>query len=126
MRVVVVDDDTDCVLFISSVLKIRYPGLDVISARHGAEAIDMLRDGEVPILVLADYRMPVMKGNELGKELKKAYGRQVDVVLVTGQPVRDSVADEFDGLLEKPFNLDRLYAVVDAAIKKKESMNGKA
>jgi DNA-binding NtrC family response regulator len=86
----------------------------------------MLRDGEVPILVLADYRMPVMKGNELGKELKKAYGRQVDVVLVTGQPVRDSVADEFDGLLEKPFNLDRLYAVVDAAIKKKESMNVKA
>jgi DNA-binding NtrC family response regulator len=126
MRVVVVDDDTDCVLFISSVLKIRYPGLDVISARHGAEAIDLLRDGEVPILVLADYRMPVMKGNELGKELKKAYGRRVDVVLVTGQPVKDSIVHEFDGMLEKPFNLDRLYAVVDAAIKKKERPAGNA
>ncbi len=126
MRVLVVDDDLDCVALICSVLKVRYPSLDVIGAKHGAEAIEKIQDNEVPILVLADYRMPVMKGNELGRELKKAYGRRVDVVLVTGQPVSSSVVDEFDGLLEKPFQLDRLYAFVDAAIKKKEVLDKKA
>jgi DNA-binding NtrC family response regulator len=118
MRVFVVDDDADCVQLVSSVLKIHYPGLDVVGARNGAEAIEMIRNNEVPILVLADYRMPIMKGNELGKALRKAYGRRVSVVLVTGQPVTDSITSDFDGMLEKPFDLDRLYAVVDSAIKK--------
>jgi len=65
--------------------------------------------------------MPVMKGNELGNALRKAYGRRVSVVLVTGQPVTDSITSEFDGMLEKPFDLERLYAAVDAAIKKQAS-----
>ena len=121
MRVFVVDDDADCVQLVSSVLKIRYPGLDVVGARNGAEAMELIRGNEVPILVLADYRMPVMKGNELGNALRKAYGRRVSVVLVTGQPVTDSITSEFVGMLEKPFDLERLYAAVDAAIKKQAS-----
>ncbi|MBN2153250.1 MAG: response regulator [Candidatus Lokiarchaeota archaeon] len=120
MRVLVVDDDADCVEFISVVLKKRYPGLDVLCAKHGAEAMDMIKDGEVPVLVLADYRMPVMDGSEMGNQLKKAYGRHVDVVLVTGQPVKASFVKDFDGLLEKPFDLARLYSVVDAAIARME------
>ncbi|NMC08221.1 MAG: response regulator [Candidatus Lokiarchaeota archaeon] len=116
-----VDDDADCVQLISSVLKIRYHGLDVISAKNGLEAFKLIQGDEVPILVLADYRMPVMKGNELGKALRRAYGRKVDMVLVTGQPVTDAIARDFDQILEKPFDLERLYSVVDAAITRRAS-----
>jgi CheY-like chemotaxis protein len=109
-----VDDDEDFTAFVASALRARYPSLKVDVARHGAEAIEMIRVDGVPSLVLSDYTMPVMDGRELGKILKQTYGRKVQFVLMTGQPVDNRLPMDTDGILAKPFDLSTIYSRIDA------------
>jgi len=66
-KVLVVDDDPDMRLAISSVLKSR--GYEVIEASNGYEALDRLKK-ERPDIMLLDLLMPGMDGFAVIKELE--------------------------------------------------------
>lgn len=63
-RVLIVDDDPNQVRVLARVVSVRQPGLSVVTAHSGAEAVELLRS--MPIdLVLTDLQMPDMNGFEL-------------------------------------------------------------
>ncbi|PST83732.1 DNA-binding response regulator [Pedobacter yulinensis] len=80
-------------------------------AKDGLEALEMVRSGLSPDLVLADVNMPGMDGIELLRELKKL-NASCRFVFLTMVESRESVAQAFregaDGYLLKNIDSDEL------------------
>src|SRR5689334_1013848 len=69
-RVLLVEDDDanrD-----SLTLLMQMAGHDVDAARHGAEALEFLRRGPSPCLILLDLTMPVMDGREFLRQQRES------------------------------------------------------
>jgi len=68
-RVLVVDDMTTSRAVISHLLK--RTGVEILEARNGFEAVDLYcRESEHIDLILMDYHMPVMDGNEAASRIR--------------------------------------------------------
>ncbi|HEY5913962.1 MAG TPA: response regulator [Verrucomicrobiae bacterium] len=104
-RVLVVDDDDGARESIRLLLGID--GHHVTEARDGAEALGRFQQGGFD-LVITDYRMPNMLGDELALNIRTLVPQQ-PIVMVTayfeqlgGRPVAA------DAVLAKPFGVDEL------------------
>ncbi|MCK4387162.1 MAG: response regulator [Dehalococcoidia bacterium] len=73
VKVLIVDDDPDIRIVISSILRSR--SYEVIEARDGAEALMRLKEKK-PDLMLLDLLMPKMDGFAVAKELQNAHWRE--------------------------------------------------
>jgi CheY-like chemotaxis protein/predicted transcriptional regulator len=112
-RVLVVDDDADIRQQLAEIL--AEEGYDVITAANGREALERLRDGGRPSLILLDLRMPVMDGWALRAELKKdPRMQQIPVVLLSGQGNAREEATRLDAhaCLVKPVPYPTLLGTV--------------
>ena len=99
---VVEDDDFQRRQMVRS---LRTAGYDVLQASAGDEAIRILDEQELT-LVLTDRRMPGIDGDSLLKYIRAKHA-QVPVVIVTAYPEgMESLRP--DALLVKPFSLDQL------------------
>jgi len=110
--VLIVEDDAALREALTDTLELS--GYRVMVASQAEEAIELLA-GERPGLVLTDVQMPGMDGHELLRAIKaKAPGLPVVLMTAYGQieraveAMRDGAAD----YLPKPFETDRLAAVV--------------
>lgn len=111
--VVVVDDDPGIVDSLSALL--RASGFAVEGFTDPTVALDRLRAGPAPSLVLSDCLMPQLTGAELVDALA-ASGVSAPVVLMTGLPDPGFCVDTARfSVLNKPFHLDDLLAEIDAA-----------
>jgi CheY-like chemotaxis protein len=106
--ILVIEDDRDIRECMADALEME--GYAVASAGNGREALDRLRRGLRPDLILLDLLMPVMNGWEF---------RQVQLAdpLLAGIPVVIVSASAPGGTrpahhLPKPFGIDDLLAVV--------------
>ena len=116
--VLIVDDDPG---LRESFRLILEDGYELVEAADGRQALDIVRNREVD-LVLLDIRLPEMDGIEVLERIK-AMDEQVEVVLVTAvKTVRTAVAamklGAFD-YLTKPFEEDDLHSVVRRALEKR-------
>lgn len=59
-RILIVEDDSDLREALAQILSDE--GYEVLGASHGQEALDSLRVGRRPCLILLDLTMPVMNG----------------------------------------------------------------
>ena len=116
-KVLVVDDDTDLRLSVSSALSESHYQVD--QARDGEEAINRVRAGNYS-LVLLDVNMPNVGGMEALKEIK-AHDPSIIVMMLTAfSNIRDAVEATREGAynyLEKPIKADNLVYLVDKALK---------
>jgi CheY-like chemotaxis protein len=99
-RILVVDDEP--ALLRAYVRSFTLMGYSVLSAPNGSEALDMFinaiepgeglerEGGGLVDLVVTDYEMPVMKGDDLCRQIKKR--RNVPVILLSGKAVVHAVA----------------------------------
>lgn len=112
-RVLIVDDDDDFRTSVAMVLEEE--GWNVREARHGAEALDVLREWH-PSVMMLDWRMPVMDGGETLKHLRQR-ARRPPVVLVTASAQVEELATKHRVRFHigKPFEVDRLLDVLDQA-----------
>ena len=115
-RIMVVDDLVDHRELLSQVLVDLGYAVDTVGDAHAA--LDAIRRGPRPQLVLVDFWMPGMGGNEflaaLRAESDPAVAR-IPVVVMTADPdgVNELLAGNApDLLLEKPFGLRELRRVV--------------
>jgi CheY-like chemotaxis protein len=110
--VLVVDDDPELLWLVGEVLAGR--GYRVALASNGVEALECI-EKEVPRLVLLDMCMPVMAGWTFARHLRERWGRSIPVVVMTAAEDSKLRADELgaDGDLGKPFDLRRLFEVVE-------------
>jgi DNA-binding NtrC family response regulator len=119
-NVLIVDDEKNIRQGLGKALEMD--GYDVLLAENGQEALAILGQDEVD-LVIADLRMPKVSGEEL---LKRVVGSHptVPVIILTGhgtietavQAMRDGAFD----FLTKPVNLDRLSLLAKRALSTRE------
>ncbi len=111
-EILIVDDDVDIREMLRTVLELD--GYRVAVAADGREALELLRSGSAPALMLLDVMMPVMSGAELLTELRRdpRFAR-LPVVLVSafGQ-IAGSLVKLAQDYLPKPIDLERLTDVL--------------
>jgi two-component system response regulator MprA len=108
VSVLIVEDDRDIRECMADALEVE--GYSVAFAGNGREALEKLRSGVRPELILLDLLMPVMSGWEFRHE-------QLADPLLSGIPVIVVSASSPGGLrpdrhLPKPFGVDELLEVV--------------
>jgi len=117
--VLVVDDDP-AVLEISSRMLTKL-GFRVLEACSGQDALNVYRQNRHMIdLVILDMIMPDMGGGEVYERLKDI-NRGVKAILATGYSL-DGEASRIvkkgcDGVIQKPFSIDRLSRVISRVLK---------
>lgn len=88
---------------------------EVLEARHGGAALELM-DSEMPDLVLADLRMPLMSGVELiGRLRASPKTASVPIVLLSGLLPDPEVTRLANAVVAKPFEpADLLAAISDS------------
>ncbi len=111
-KVLVVEDDLDCVEAIAEALE--GDGYVVAKAHNGAEALLYFENQDPPNLVLLDLMMPHMDGWEFVGEYRKKKGRLAPIVILSGEQRLIRIASELGvaGYLRKPVDVDTLLATV--------------
>jgi len=125
--ILIIDDDPDAILFLSTVLKDH--GYRTIDAHDGEEGL-MKAKSELPDLILLDLMMPQKSGIALLSDLKEAPSlKEIPVIMVTGVAGETGIKlDAFferspngeggddslrtEGYIEKPVDPQKLLALV--------------
>lgn len=113
-KIVIAEDNRD--LLDIMVKRFTAQSFEVVSARHGAEALELVRTTN-PNVVLLDVMMPELNGYQVCRRLKEDSDlKSIPVVLLTA---KDTEADEFWGYevgadlyLTKPVDPARVVAEV--------------
>ena len=118
-RILVADDNMDMRTYICRILEAG--GYDVETVDNGAAALQSIRSGPLPQLVLSDVMMPKLDGFGLLKILRDdAATKGLIVILLSaraGEEARlEGLAAGADDYLVKPFGARELRARVDSAI----------
>jgi CheY-like chemotaxis protein len=110
--VLIIDDDDDLRCLVYDALSSQ--GYTCREARDGSHAMALL-DGALPApdLVLLDIDLPVIGGGTLLRKIRADRRlAEVPVVLMTAAAIDPSRAAGCDGVLCKPFTLERLFRTV--------------
>ena len=119
-RVLIVDDEKDFVEMFS--LRLKAHGEKVLTAYSGKEALKVLKDSIVDVVIL-DIRMPGMDGIETLKQIKLLYPI-VEVILLTGHGSTETAVEgmkigAFDYLM-KPADFTDIKDKIENARKRKD------
>ena len=113
-RILVVEDDAS----IRETLELALggAGYDVVTTRHGEDALALLNETRVDAILL-DARMPVMNGVEFATRLRARPGPRPPLALLSAAQDGDVARQIGAGwVLVKPFELDALFAVVEQMV----------
>lgn len=116
-HVLVVEDEADLRSALVELLSIW--GYRVSTASDGREALERLRVGREPVLMLLDLQMPVMDGDALLDEVSRhppARPLRIIVLSAALDVRRREAYDHVAAALNKPVLPDRLHATVDAQV----------
>ena len=115
ITVLVVDDSVTMLMSLKSTLSMN--GFEVETASHGQAALDKLKSGLKPNLILTDINMPVMGGMELIGKVRALPGFRFIPILTLTTESEASKRDEgkrlgATGWLVKPVAGDDLVRVI--------------
>ena len=109
--ILIVDDDPDIRDSLKEVLEDE--GYEVNGVANGREALDYLRRGQRPCVILLDLMMPVMDGWQFRKEQKQdADIAGIPLVVITATGKRPVLIDAAE-LVMKPLDLTQLFAAIE-------------
>jgi CheY-like chemotaxis protein len=78
----------------------------VVEANNGAEAFAIFRSGHFD-LVMTDFEMPFVKGNELATRIRQVVPRQ-PILMITAYSHRPGPENPVDAVVRKPFDATSL------------------
>ena len=78
----------------------------VVEANNGAEAFCLFSRGQFD-LVMTDFELPFVKGDELATRIKQVAPQQ-PILMITGHGKRPGPKNPVDAVLSKPVNLEQL------------------
>lgn len=104
-RVLLVDDEE--ALRAGVRMMLEFDGHLVTEATNGAEALNMFAGGEFD-LVITDFEMPVMKGDELAVSLKLLAPTLPILMITASERARVEPDNPVDALLNKPITVPDL------------------
>jgi len=109
--ILIIDDSLPMRTVIKRTLKTAgYGKGDLLEAANGQEAIDVLKNNWVDI-VMTDYNMPVMDGLEFIKTIKKDdISKDIPVVVISTEGNKSKIKEFMDcgaaGYITKPFTAE--------------------
>ncbi|MBN2533948.1 MAG: response regulator [Spirochaetales bacterium] len=120
--ILLVEDNTDMVIYLTSILGASY---NIINARNGMEALEKLRINKKPDLVIADIMMPVMDGIEFRtKFVQNSNYNYIPFIFLTAKAsMRDKLQCLESGAIDyivKPFSTEDLQAKIKSIIQNKD------
>jgi CheY-like chemotaxis protein len=125
----VVDDHPVNRLLAKQVLKQHWPGCTVDECDNGIKAIENLQNNAPYDLMLVDMVMPEMDGIETMRRIRQSPIDKIRLLPVLGLTANVSAQDlerfqqaGLDGMLLKPFNLERMRSEVQRLVRLRSSV----
>ena len=118
--VLLVDDEPDIIEILEMVL--REEEMDVYTSRSGREALDVLRDRKVDVVV-SDIRMPDLTGVELLRQAKQVSPETTFVMMTAFASTETAIEALQHGAfdyLTKPFKMEELKSIVLQALRRRD------
>ena len=118
MRVLIAEDEEVGLFMLESTLK--KSGYEVVVARDGREAWEILQRHDTPQLAILDWMMPGIDGIEVCRRVResRAGGPYVYILMLTGKARKEDIVAGMqagaDDYLAKPFDADELRVRVRA------------
>jgi CheY-like chemotaxis protein len=115
VRILLVEDEPDVRYATKVVLEDH--GYRVTCAENGWEALELLRSGSIPDVIVLDLRMPIMDGWEF-RALQKRNPElaEIPVVAVSADGSARAAAIDAQAHLRKPLNPDLLLETIDGLL----------
>ena len=118
-KTILVADDESHILHVVS-LKLRNAGFQVITAKDGAEALELAHQHR-PHLLITDYHMPQLSGLELCQRLKQDPATaHIPAIMLTARGYHlephDTEQSGILRMLSKPFSPRHLLATVNEVL----------
>ena len=119
----IVEDNMEMMVFLYDTLAGDY---NVLTARNGAEALEVMKTNEISILV-CDWMMPVMDGIELCKAIRgNLYISHIPFVMLTAKTDTrakiEGMEAGVDIFIEKPFSVKYLCACIKNLLDMRKAM----
>jgi CheY-like chemotaxis protein len=120
-RIMVVDDEPDIRAILSKILNKR--GYEVDLYESAEEAIEKLRSGDRPDLIILDLMMPGMSGIEACRVIKsdptlKDIPVIILTVMVEPETKEESREAGADAHVDKPINMAKLFRTIESLLQK--------
>ncbi len=114
MKILVCEDDPVMLLVLNRMLeKMQY---EVINAKDGKEAIDMINTAR-PDIVITDISLPVFSGLDIISFLKNLPRKKTPAILISALPMNAFKSSDgnfgSDAYFMKPVNADQLQATIE-------------
>jgi two-component system, OmpR family, response regulator len=120
-RILVAEDETSLNDLLQDALRMN--GYETISAKHGLEALRLIRE-QKPDLVILDINMPQLDGFGVIEKLRNE-NNNVPVIVLTARDQKDDKSIGFglgaDDFVTKPFGLEELLMRVSAVLRRSKN-----
>lgn len=125
-RLLIVEDNSDVVEYLSAVLEDKYA---LLLARDGQEGIEIALD-QIPDLIITDVMMPRKDGYEVCEILKSdERSSHIPVVMLTAKADHDSkihgLRKGADAYLPKPFDKEELFVRLEQLLKLRQKIQAR-
>ena len=115
MRILIAEDDATSRMILTSIL-ITW-GYEVVETPDGTEAWQALEEEDAPRLVILDWMMPGMNGEEICRKLRETQPlRSIYIILLTSKGEKEDVVEGLEAgandFIRKPFERTELRARV--------------
>lgn len=119
-KILIVDDDPDIVDVLRITLETE--GYEIIEGHNGEEALDIIKK-QTPDLLIIDFKMPKMCGDEVCRRIKQdILAQHMPIIMLTG---KGEVTDKVHGInagaddyMVKPFEPQELVARVKMVLRR--------
>ena len=116
-RILIVEDDQLSSRFLTTVL--RESKADLLYARNGNEAVDMVKKNRDLDLVLMDVQLPGISGNEAASRIRQ-FNAQIPIIAQTAHAMSEdkdkSISAGCDDYITKPINISLLMRKINQYI----------
>jgi len=119
MKVLLVEDEEFNLLVLEEMLKIFYPDIEIVTAKNGQIAYDILKEESFDV-ILSDINMPVMDGYGLIKKIKEELKLQTPTVAVTAFAIQGDkeklLLAGFNHYISKPIDMSELQPTLEKCL----------
>jgi CheY-like chemotaxis protein len=122
-RILLLDDEQEVTSLYADILSLRFK---ILKNSSPLQALDDVKINPKGIdLIVTDYMMPGMSGEEFTSQIRQA-GIMVPVVLCTAKPELVQDPSLFNAIVQKPFEVDFFIQKIDEALEKAQKAKEEA
>lgn len=118
--VLIVEDDQFMLDSLATIL--QEEGYETLKAENGQRALEVLKEGPSPDLILLDMIMPVMNGWDFATAYRQEFNSETPIIVISGAADVAKRAEDIkaDACLPKPYDLNEILQLIRSYFLKKK------